>query len=206
MDISRLEYDNAVFINCPFDEEYTPLFHAIIFTVYRCGFLPVSALGEDNALENRLSKIQKCIAACRYCVHDLSRIEINSTRLPRFNMPFELGLFFGAKYFGNKKQVNKNAIIFDRDPFRYQQFISDLNGVDIKAHQNNTNNVIQKIRDWLSISSRRMTIPGHTLIQKEFDSLLKILPQTSASLGLSVEGMSFNDFCLIAEETVRGIA
>lgn len=104
MDVSRLQYDNAVFINCPFDNEYTPLFQAIVFCVYRCGFVPVSALGEDNALDNRLQKIERCIAACRYGIHDLSRAEINSARLPRFNMPFELGLFFGAKQFGNKKQ------------------------------------------------------------------------------------------------------
>jgi len=27
-----------VFINCPFDERYRALFHALIFAIYACGF------------------------------------------------------------------------------------------------------------------------------------------------------------------------
>jgi hypothetical protein len=33
-----------VFINCPFDRDYLPLFHALVFTVARCGFTPRCAL------------------------------------------------------------------------------------------------------------------------------------------------------------------
>jgi hypothetical protein len=43
------EYNDNVFINCPFDVDYTPNLHAIVFTVYRCGFVPLSALSEDMA-------------------------------------------------------------------------------------------------------------------------------------------------------------
>ncbi len=32
-------YENNVFINCPFDEKYNPIFNAILFTVRRCGFV-----------------------------------------------------------------------------------------------------------------------------------------------------------------------
>src|SRR5690349_7037133 len=101
MEISAIDNNGAVFINCPFDDDYTPLLKAIIFSVNRCGFLPVTALSEDNGLENRLLKIQSCIKACRYGIHDISRTELNENGLPRFNMPFELGIFFGAKYFGS---------------------------------------------------------------------------------------------------------
>lgn len=163
-------------------------------------------MGEDNALDNRLQKIERCIAACRYGIHDLSRVEVGSTKLPRFNMPFELGLFFGARRFGNKTQKSKNAIIFDRDSFRYQQFISEINDVDIKAHENNPAVLIRKIRNWLPVSSKRKSIPGHTVIQKAHESLIETLPETAANLGLAVETLSFNDFCLIAEEAVRGVA
>ena len=51
---SSADYNNSVFINCPFDKDYMLLFHAIIFTVYRCGFLPVCALAEDDASDTRL--------------------------------------------------------------------------------------------------------------------------------------------------------
>ena len=33
-------YDECVFINCPFDDEYQPMLHALLFTVVQCGFRP----------------------------------------------------------------------------------------------------------------------------------------------------------------------
>jgi hypothetical protein len=132
--MKRIDYEVAVFINCPFDDVYKPILRAIIFTVMRCGFVPRSALEEDNGLQNRLDKIQQVIAGCRYGIHDISRTSLNENGLPRFNMPFELGLFFGAQRYGNRLQQTKSAVIFDTERFRYQQFISDLNGVDIKEH------------------------------------------------------------------------
>ena len=120
-------YNNFVFINCPFDEEYKEMFYAIIFTIYSCGFTPRSALEEDNALNNRLSKIELIIKECRFGIHDISRIETNMNGLPRFNMPFELGIFFGAKFFGDNEHQKKAAIILEKTKHSYQQYISDLN-------------------------------------------------------------------------------
>jgi hypothetical protein len=51
------------------------------------------------------------IRECRYGIHDLSRIELNEAQYPRFNMPFELGIFFGARYIGTGEQKKKNADI-----------------------------------------------------------------------------------------------
>lgn len=31
-------YDTDVFINCPFDDDYKPLFDAVVFAVHDCGF------------------------------------------------------------------------------------------------------------------------------------------------------------------------
>jgi hypothetical protein len=86
-------YNDFIFINCPFDEEYIPLLHAIVFGIYRCGFVPQCAMGEDDGSDTRLDKIIRCIKNCRYGIHDISRIEVNVHNLPRFNMPFELGIF-----------------------------------------------------------------------------------------------------------------
>ena len=86
-------YNDNVFINCPFDKDYFLNLQSIVFTVYRCGFYPVSALSEDNALVSRLLKIEKLIEISKYGIHDISRIELNNHGFPRFNMPFELGFF-----------------------------------------------------------------------------------------------------------------
>lgn len=198
-------YNENVFINCPFDPEYAPNLQAIVFTVYRCGFLPLSALSEDNGLQNRLSKIEKLVETCRYGIHDISRTESSSAGLPRFNMPFELGIFFGAQRFGNKSQKIKNALIFERTRFSYQQYLSDLNGVDIKAHKNDPDIIIQSIRDWLKTSSQSSAIPGQLIIKQNFKDFRSKLPSILSEAGLEQETLAFNDLCLIVEETLKPI-
>lgn len=89
-------YNDSVFINCPFDDEYMPLLQSVVFSVYRCGFLPVCALADEDGSDSRLDKIVRYIEGCRYSIHDISRTELTNN-FPRFNMPFELGIFFGAK-------------------------------------------------------------------------------------------------------------
>src|SRR5205085_10402919 len=128
----RPEYNESVFINCPFDGEYKALFDAIVFAVNDCGFVPRCALEEDDGSQVRVQKIYEIIAACRLGIHDLSRTEVDeTTRLPRFNMPLELGAFLGAKHFGNNRQKRKACLILDSEKYRYQKFISHIAGQDI---------------------------------------------------------------------------
>ena len=104
-------YNDSVFINCPFDDDYRPILRAIVYAIYRCGFSPQTALDEDDGTDIRLLKIIRKMKGCKYGVHDLSRIELNVSDYPRFNMPFELGIFFGAKYFGHGIHERKNALV-----------------------------------------------------------------------------------------------
>lgn len=90
-------YDVSVFINCPFDDDYRPLFYAVVFAVYDCGLVPRCSLEVSNAGNVRIHKIVSLIKDCRWGIHDLSRTELNPNGLPRFNMPLELGIFLGAQ-------------------------------------------------------------------------------------------------------------
>lgn len=200
MQYSKKPYDISVFVNCPFDKEYNPMLRAIIFAIYRCGFVPKCALLEDNGLENRLDKLKGMISACRFGIHDISRTELNENKLPRFNMPFELGLFFGARYYGSSIQKEKNALIFDVQKYRYQQFISDLNGVDIKAHENDPKQAIRKIRDWLQGWEVEKSLPGHQKIISEYDAFCKELSLVANDLGLSLESMPLFEYCMMVEK------
>ena len=104
-------YNDNVFINCPFDSVYKPLFDAMIFTVHDCGFIPRCALEEDDASQVRIDKIYSIIADCRYGIHDISRTQLDAASgLPRFNMPLELGIFLGAKKFGIEAQKRKKCL------------------------------------------------------------------------------------------------
>lgn len=128
---------NGVFLNCPFDSSYRPLFHAIIFAVFDAGFLPRCTLECDDATEVRWTKILRVISQCRYSIHDISYAKLDpASGLPRFNMPLELGVFLGCKAFGSRPHRRKVGLVLDQEPFRYQKFVSDLAGLDIRAHQN----------------------------------------------------------------------
>lgn len=140
----------AVFVNCPFDEEYRALFRATVFTVFRCGFRARCALELNDAGEVRFDKILRIIGQCPYGIHDISRTELNNHGLPRFNMPFELGLFLGAKNFGDRKQRTKKTLVMDTKPYRYQAFLSDIGGQDIAAHDGDVEALIRSVRDFLN--------------------------------------------------------
>jgi len=145
------QYDTNVFINCPFDETYVPILESIVFTVIACGFTPCSALQERDAGAIRLEKIKRLIGSSRLGIHDISRTDVDvDSGLPRFNMPFELGIDIAACYFGKGHLTNKKILIFDKDKYRYQKFISDIAGQDISAHNDSYTEAIAKIRPWLN--------------------------------------------------------
>ncbi len=191
-------YNDNVFINCPFDAKYKSLFDAMVFAVHDCGFIPRCALEEDDASEVRIDKIYSIIADCRYGIHDISRTELDEgSGLPRFNMPLELGVFLGAKKFGTEEQKRKKCLILDTEQYRYQQFISDIAGQDIQAHNNSSREIITRVRNWLRTASRRETIPGGSIIWRRYRDFRTDLPQTAREYQLTVEDLIFNDYSLM---------
>ena len=120
-------YNESVFINCPFDGAYEPLLHGLIFAVRHMRLVPNSALDPSDAGQPRFDKILALIENCKYSIHDISRTEIDPNHgLPRFNVPFELGLDLGCKRYGKLSQKKKMTLILDVDRFRYRTFISDI--------------------------------------------------------------------------------
>ena len=116
MVIRQLSTDD-VFINGPFDADFNPIFQALIFTIYACGFRPRSARELDDSGQTRIDKLYNIIEECRYGIHDLSRTELDDKYwLPRFNMPLELGLFLGAKRYGDTAQGKKRLLILSPSP------------------------------------------------------------------------------------------
>lgn len=186
-------YASSVFINCPFDEGYRPLFEAITFTVYQCGFYPRCALEIRDSSQVRIEKIIGIIKECRLAVHDISRTQLDpATQLPRFNMPLELGLFLGAKVFGSPKQKQKAAVVFDSEKYRYQAFMSDYSGYDIHAHGQNPERVIEEARDFLASHSEDR-IPGSKAIVTSYQDFQAYLPDVCKKFKLSHASLTFQD-------------
>ena len=189
------DYDQNVFINCPFDDAYLPLFRALVFAVFECGLRPRSALEIYDAGEVRIEKIARIIRACRWGIHDISRTELNPAGLPRFNMPLELGLFLGAQRFGAGPQRRKSCIILDRAPYRYQAYLSDIAGQDIAAHGDDPAQAIRSVRDWLAGSKAGATHPpGHAAIAGRHARFLADLPAICAATARDMAELTFAEF------------
>lgn len=198
----KADYERSVFVNCPFDEEYRDLFEAIVFAVHDCGYVAHCSLEVDDGSEVRIEKIAKIISDCRFGLHDISRTESDSvTGLPRFNMPFELGLFVGAKRFGDAQQKLKTCLILDIERYRYQTFISDIAGQDIAAHRGDADAAIRHVRDWLSNGTpKSIRTPGGKAIAARYGIFRQELPATCASANLSVDELTFTDYVAQVED------
>ena len=195
--------DRDIFINCPFSADYQGYFEAIVFAVARSGFTPRCARENDDGGEIRFEKICRIIAESRYGIHDISKTELDpGSGLPRFNMPFELGLFLGAHRFGGKKHSRKKSLIFDREGHRYQSFISDIAGQDIHSHDSSLGSLIEQISTWLLDQAQDYGIPGGRAIAAEFNRFRIDLPAIAAAKRLQPEELTFNDLTNIAAEWI----
>ena len=144
-------YGDSVFVNCPFDDAYTPLFHALIFAIHDCGFLARCAQEAEDSGSVRIAKIKAMTEECQHGIHDISRVELDRrTKMPRFNMPFELGLFLGTQEYGSGRQRQKRSLVLDTDAYRYKISCSDIGGQDIRAHENDPAEAIRATRNWLN--------------------------------------------------------
>lgn len=188
-------YDRSVFINCPFDAMYWPILEAITFTVVECGFVPRCSLDTDDGSQVRIQKINSLIGSCRLAIHDISRTESDGDPpLPRFNMPLELGIFIGAKEFGNRAQKRKAAVIMDAEPYRYQRFVSDIAGQDIRAHAGEVPGAITHVRNFLlSYSPPSQALPGPERIAERYADFQEELPELCSVLHMNPAKLTFLD-------------
>ena len=135
------------------------------------------------------------IAESAYGIHDISRTELDSDNgLPRFNMPLELGVFLGCKRYGGRKQRLKCCLVLDREKYRYQKFVSDIAGQDVRSHDANPRVAVSQVRKFLRTQSRRSDIPGETRIWNRFRLFLDKLPALCEELEITVAELEFVDY------------
>jgi hypothetical protein len=190
-------YDRNVFINCPFDPQYQPLFYGIVFAVNDMGFRPRCAKDESNAGKGRIEKIQDLIAECKYSIHDISRVDLDPlNNLPRFNMPLELGLDLGCKRYGTSYHQEKVFLVLDTEQYRYQKYISDLAGRDPAAHKDSDEQVINEVRNWLrlELDPKLVKTPSGSLIHQRYKQFQLALPSICGKLHWDINDLPFSDF------------
>lgn len=180
------------------------LFHALVFTIHQCGFWARCALEMEDSGEERIRKIKRIIRECRYGVHDISRVELDAAnRLPRFNMPLELGLFLGAQEYGVGDQAEKRSLVLDSERYRYQKFCSDIAGQDIRAHEDDPAKLIAAVRAMLSTAlDGRARLPGPACIRDRFARFDMDLPVISRRMHVGVSELQFVELRVLVEEWV----
>jgi len=156
----------SVFINCPFDDDFEPLFEAIIFAIACCGFDPRSALESGTVADSRLERITQALFSSKYSIHDLSRCKgEGDERLARFNMPLELGIAIARRYVSLGEPDEHNWLLLVPQGHHYAKFISDLAGFDPKQHDGTVEAVVRAVVSWLVTQGEGIAVrtPKQTL-------------------------------------------
>jgi len=110
-------------------------------------------------------------------------------------MPLELGVFLGAKFFGSKIHQQKNCLIFDKEQYRYQKFISDIAGHDIRSHDSRPEELIKHVRNWLNDANKNgVTIPGGKKVFERFKLFEKDLPKICSLTFIELGELTYNDY------------
>ncbi len=184
----------SVFINYPFGKNYQHIFRAIVFAVIDCGYRAICAEEIINAGVDRLQKISDLILSCRFGIHDISMVALDKiTKLPRFNMPFELGFFLGAAAAARAEEDKKFCLIFAHHAYDYRKCLSDISGHDIYVHDSNARKAIELVRDFL-LPHNKDIVPGTMTILEHYQKFQKQFPVLCRDLGLNPENLIFNDY------------
>ena len=172
------QYERYVFINCPFDESFEPLFRAIILTVRALGFVPRCAREWEGEAEPRILRIARGLAESKYSIHDLSRFQGEGPdNLARLNMPLELGMAMGIQYLRALEGLGRhNWLHLTPRNFLHNRFVSDLSGYDGGTHEGTPATVIGSVAAWLKVQPEASSsAPAPAAILNVYPVLCKLL-------------------------------
>ena len=146
--MARMKRDKtAVFVNVPFDSKYEKQFIALIAAIIALGRKPHSVLEISEDGKGRLTRLFKIIRTCEVSFHDLSRVGVPA----RFNMPFELGLACAIA----QLEPPHRYYLAERQNYRIQRTLSDLNGRDPYVHGGTVRGSIRCVLNALRSSNGR---------------------------------------------------
>ena len=130
------------FVNVPFDARYERLFVALLCGLAAAKTNPRCVLEIPDDGRGRLSRLCDLVAECPLSFHDLSRVTVSRKGgVPRFNMPFEIGIACGLAY----ARGDHRFFVLEEAPFRIQRSLSDLNGIDPLIHGGTPKGMIREV-------------------------------------------------------------
>lgn len=136
-----------VFLNIPFADSHEFLYVALVAGLVALRLNPRCVL-EIPPQQSRLERLYRLIASCPYSIHDLSHVRLSAIghRVPRFNMPFELGIAVAVALAEEGAKAHQFRI-FEAKPYRLQQSLSDVLGHDAYIHRGCADGVLEALLD-----------------------------------------------------------
>ncbi len=200
-----MPFEKNVFINCPFDTDFAPLLRALSFSLCYLDYEPLLSQTLSSSTI-RINQIKQHIRNSKFGIHDLSRSKpMKKNELPRFNMPYELGLDIGCMEYGGGRCTSKKALILETEKYHFQKVLSDISGQDIENHNNDPLTLIKKVRNWLSANNKVEVLPGQSEIwiaYNLFNSDLEInLGKTYTPK--DIEEMPIGDYLKFAKDWIK---
>jgi hypothetical protein len=142
----------------------------MLFTLVYVGLIPRLASKKSDSLEQRIEKILRLIKECKYSIHDLSRLRAEKAKeFFRLNMPFELGIDYGCRRIASNHFRTKRSLILEKKRNDIQKALSDLNGVDIKSHNNNPARTVRALQHWFIETVGLKDIDSPSVIWDKFN-------------------------------------
>ena len=187
---------DRVFLNIPYDKKFERLFLAYIAGISAFGMVPHATLEIPDS-SRRLEKILKLARSCEYSVHDLSRVQLDPAkpRVPRFNMPFELGLCVADA--NRREGQRQNWFIFEAEANRIDKSLSDLKGTDPKIHGATVRGVLSGLCNVFRRPGRQPSVPQMMQIYRGLRKNQAAILKGAGSDTLYTRRV-FADICVVA--------
>jgi hypothetical protein len=183
----------SVFLNIPYDPQFTRQYLAYITAVSALSLVPEATLGITG--NRRLDRIASLIERCAYSIHDLSRVQLDrhAPRTPRFNMPFELGL---AVSWAQAHPQHK-WFVFESVRRRLNKSLSDLDGTDPYIHSGTVRGIMREVCNAFVSPVKQPTVPQMMQMYRE---LRRDSPRILKNAGAHslFTARVFSDLCLAA--------
>jgi len=188
--------EKAVFLNIPYDPQFHNLCLAYICAIASFGLVPRATLEIPGT--RRLDRIIGLIEECAFSMHDLSRVERNAPlRLPRFNMPFELGLAMAWQKLRNRGHL---WYVFETQPHRAEKTLSDLAGTDVYVHGGTIKGVLREVSNAFVREKRKATFDQMLQVYQVTRRALPSILKKSGSESIFDGARAFRDVCVSAAE------
>jgi hypothetical protein len=146
----NLEYYTRyqVFLNYPFDIDFSRMEDALQFPIVAANLLPLCAKDLSTPDRPRLDMLVAAISNCHYSLHELSRSKgEGAENFARMNMPIETGMaMFHALH---TQRRDHRCAFFVAKPHDYQRFASDLARLDPMCHNIEEDVLVGLVYEWL---------------------------------------------------------